>query len=263
MTEIDFPDADTDSCNEQWASICTSYEKSLSTLAAKKRDLELRNDEMVRINASLNANYRVLKATISEISAEKKELVTRNNMLQKRLDYLREISGYGDLFRRQKQSLDESICAESWERNRIFGARVPVLKGDGHDTPAITVNAQAEKRDCDDRKHDTSSLELICDCGKISKVSDDNLTSIKVKPSPSTPKSCQCECQKGRARHKRAKNKTNTPAGAEDHNTSPDPSTPTSLGITSRSSDLPQELPPGIEFLMGLILLGLILLILV
>jgi hypothetical protein len=73
MTEIDFPDADADSCNDQWASICTGYEKSLSILATKKRDLEIRNDELVRINASLNVNYKVLKATISELSAEKKK----------------------------------------------------------------------------------------------------------------------------------------------------------------------------------------------
>jgi hypothetical protein len=257
MTEIDFPDADADSCNDQWASICTGYEKSLSILATKKRDLEIRNDELVRINASLNVNYKVLKATISELSAEKKELVNHNKKLQQSLDYLREISGCRDLVQRQKQNLDERICAESWDRNRIFDGRVPVQKGDVYATIATPVNAQTEKSDCDERKHDTSSLGLRCDCGTTFKVFGDNLTSIKVKhgTGTSTTKSCACKCQNRRAKHKRAKTRTNTTLEAEDHNPSHSPLTPTDLRITKRSPDL----PPGMDLVISLIFLGPIL----
>lgn len=195
MTEIDFPDAE--SCNNQWAFICTSYEKSLSSLATKKRGLELRNDELVRINANLNANYKILKETVSELSADKSELVTQNNKLQNSLDYLREFSGYTGLLQRQK--VDEGICAESWDRNRIFDARIPVQKGDGHVNTPATTNARTEKIDFNDPKDSTRTLELSCDCGRTFRVSGDNLSSINVKHGTSTTKSCQCKSeQKGK-----------------------------------------------------------------
>lgn len=148
MTEIDFPDAEP--CNDQWAFICTSYEKSLSSLATKKRGLELRNDELVRINANLNANYKILKETVFELSADKSELVTRNNKLQNSLDYLREFSGFTGLLQRQK--VDERICAESWDRNRISDAKIPVQNGDGHVNTPATTNARTEKIDFNDPK---------------------------------------------------------------------------------------------------------------
>jgi hypothetical protein len=203
MTEIKFPD--TDSSNGQWESICTSYEKCLSIFATKKRDLEIRNDELVKINVTLNTNYKILKETISELLADKRALVTDNSRLQKSLDYLREILGYRSLVQRQK--VDAKTSGESRDRNRISEARLPVQKEDVHATTTATPNARTEKIDCDDQKHNTRSLELSCDCGTTFKVSGDSLSSIEVKHGTSTTMSCQCRCQNRGVKNRRVKNR--------------------------------------------------------
>jgi hypothetical protein len=175
--------------------------------------------------------------------------------LQHSLNYLREISGYEDFVRREK--VDERICTESWDRNRIFDGRVPVQKGNGYGTTAITAtaNTKADNIDYDARKHDTSSLGLSCDCVTTFNIFGDNQISIKVKHGTSTTKSCPCKCRNRRAKHKRAENRTSTLAGAEDHNPSHGPLTPTDLRITRRSPDL----PPGMDLVISLTFLGPIL----
>lgn len=251
MTELDF--LDTDSCNDQWESICTSYEKSLSSLATKKRDLELCNDELVRINASLNANYKVLKATVFELSADKKELVTRITKLQNSLDYPREISRYGVYIQRQKQNIDERICAESWERNRIYEARVPGLKEDVNGTTTTTTTTTASSKSdqtvLDSEKHNADSLELTCNCGTTFKVSGDNLSSIKAKRGTCTTKSFKCKCQ-----NKWAKNRTNTAPKVKDH----DPLTPTSLRSLRSGVQNDPEMSEEMENLIRLIAIALV-----
>ncbi|KAF3397749.1 hypothetical protein F1880_005645 [Penicillium rolfsii] len=151
--------------------------ESLSRLATKKRDLEIRNDELVRINARLNANYKVLQATISELSADKKELVNHNIKLQNSLDYLREFAGYGDLVWIGKQKPNEKICAESGHRNRIFEARVPVQMEGVHANDTTTTNVRTAEVDFNDLKDDTCTLGLNSDRG----------TTLKSRLAPAPP----------------------------------------------------------------------------
>lgn len=74
----------------------------------------------------------------------------------------------------------EEICADSWNRNNIVEARVPVQKADININASDNAKTEVYKTVLDD-KHGTRDLELCCDCGTTFKVTGDNLNSIKVK----------------------------------------------------------------------------------
>lgn len=97
------------------------------TLSRETTTLETRNNDLQKLNAELHAYYKAAQATISELQAEKSAYAKRNTKLEGAIaDACNAIDRFVGS-QTPVKTYDE-VCAESWDRNKIVDARIPIRK---------------------------------------------------------------------------------------------------------------------------------------